>query len=70
MLAKERQPQAVLEDHLSAVRRLQSCKYPEKSGFSRSVNTDDTDLVALMDPAGNVVKDHLISVNFADVFHI
>ena len=70
MLAKERQPQAVLEDHLSAVRRLQSCKYPEKSGFSRSVNTDDTDLVALMDPAGNIVKDHLVAINFADVFHI
>ena len=70
MLGKKTDTQAILHDHLTVICFFQSCKDTQKCCLSRSVDSDDSYLVSLMDPAGNIIKDHFISINFTDMLQV
>ena len=70
MLGKKTDTQAILHDHLTVICFFQSCKDPQKCCLSCSVDSDDSYLVSLMNPTGNIIKDHFISINFTDMLQV
>ena len=70
VLRKIGDAKSVLRDHLALICFFQSGEDPKEGCFSCSIDADDPDLVSLMDPAGNVIKDHFISINFTDMLQI
>ena len=69
-LGKPADPDPVLGDHLPFVRFFLSSDHAEQSSFTGSVYTDDTYFFSLIDAAGDIIKYHLISKNFVDMFYI
>ena len=69
-LGKPADTNSVLSDHLAFIRFFFSCNDPEQGGFSCSVDTDDSDLFSLINAAGNIVKNYLVSKNLVDMFYI
>ena len=62
--------EVVLADNLAGIRGLISCYYAQQRGFSGSVDSDDADLVALLQAEGSIVKNQFIAEQFADVFDV
>ena len=62
--------EVVLADNLAGIRGLLSCCHAQQRGFSGSVDSDDADLVALLQAEGSIVKNQFIAEQFADVFDV
>ena len=44
--------------------------HAQQRGFSSSVDSDDTDLIALLQAEGGIIKNQFIAEQFADVFDV
>ena len=69
-LGKPADTDPVLGDHLSLIWFFFSCDHAEQSGLSCPVHADDPDLLALVNTAGNIIKDHFVTKNLMNVFYV
>ena len=62
--------EVVLADNLAGIRCFFSRYHAQQRGFSGSVDSDDTNLVAFLQTEGGIVKNQFIAEQFADVFDV
>ena len=70
MLGKKGNAKAVLADHLPFVRLFYPGHNLQKRSLSGPVDSDDPDLVSLLDPERYIIENGFITIDFTDMLYI
>ena len=62
--------QTILTNNLTLIRHFLSRNHFQKSGLSGSVNSNDPDLISLLNTERRIIKNHFLPIYFRNMFYI